>query len=144
MLTPERSQSYDSSSSYTHKTMKSAFSAIYRLAGIDRDSLRKEASSVPVVLDHPKELKLGKCIIQFQETLDRTLKELYPHLLCEYMYELATTFTEFYDACYCIEKDKETGKIVSINKSRLLLCEATAMVMTQGFQLLGIKPVTKM
>lgn len=31
------------------------------------------------------------------------------HSLCDYLYELATTFTEFYDSCYCVEKDRQTG-----------------------------------
>jgi arginyl-tRNA synthetase len=66
------------------------------------------------------------------------------HSLCEYLYELAATTTEFYDSCYCIEKDRETGKIVKVNMDRLLLLEATARVMETAFQILGIKTVVKM
>lgn len=36
------------------------------------------------------------------------------------------------------------GEIVKVNMWRLLLCEATAAVMAQGFDILGIKPVQKM
>jgi arginyl-tRNA synthetase len=60
------------------------------------------------------------------------------------MYDLATAFTEFYDVCYCIEKDRKTGEIIKVDASRLLLCEAASMVMTKGFELLGIQPVEKM
>merc|ERR1712203_91079 len=28
------------------------------------------------------------------------------HSLCDFMYEVANTFTEFYEKCYCVEKDK--------------------------------------
>ena len=43
------------------------------------------------------------------------------HTLCEYLYETANTFTEFYDNCYCIEKDKQTGKfVVVLIKQRIL------------------------
>jgi len=66
------------------------------------------------------------------------------HSLCDFLYELSTTFTEFYDACYCVEKDRTTGEVVKVNMERLLLCEATASVMAQGFQILGIKPLNKM
>ncbi|XP_062513588.1 arginine--tRNA ligase, cytoplasmic-like isoform X2 [Corticium candelabrum] len=118
--------------------------AIYRLGGIDRESLRKEAVCIPISLEHPKELKLGKCIVQFAEVVSRSISELYPHYLCDYMYELATAFTEFYDVCYCIQKDRMTGEIVKVDTSRLLLCEATAMVMAKGFDLLGIRCVEKM
>lgn len=27
------------------------------------------------------------------------------HRLCEFLYEVAVTFSEFYDNCYCIERD---------------------------------------
>jgi hypothetical protein len=37
---------------------------------------------------------------------------LTPHTLCDYLYELATTFTEFYDACYVVEKDRQTGTVM--------------------------------
>ena len=47
-------------------------------------------------------------------------------MLCEFMYEVATTFTEFYDACYCVEKDKATGEVVKVNMGRIMLCDATA------------------
>lgn len=114
------------------------------MGNVDREALRKQASHVPVSLEHPKELKLGKCLVQFPEVLSRSISELYPHYLCDYMYELATTFTEFYDVCYCIQKDRSTGEIVKVDTGRLLLCEAAAMIMAKGFDLLGIKPVEKM
>lgn len=60
------------------------------------------------------------------------------------MYELSSTFTEFYDNCYCIEKDRKTGEILKINKSRLILCEATALIMEKSFHILGIETVAKM
>ena len=52
-------------------------------------------------------------------------------------------FTEFYDNCYCVEKDK-SGKIVKVNMDRLVLCEATALIMEKCFDILNIKTVEKM
>ena len=66
------------------------------------------------------------------------------HSICDYMYELACVFTEFYDSCYCIEKDKQTGEIKSINMSRLVLCESTASVLATCFHLLGLQTIEKM
>lgn len=37
-----------------------------------------------------------------------------------------------------------SGQVVKVNKGRLLLCEATAAVMTKGFHILGIKTVERM
>lgn len=83
--------------------------SISRLANIDEATLRKEAESTEILLDHEKEWKLGKCILRFPEILLKILDDLLLHSLCDYLYELATTFTEFYDSCYCVEKDRQTG-----------------------------------
>ncbi len=118
--------------------------SIARLANVSAQQLQKAALSTAIDVSHEKELKLSKCIVQFPEVIHRVLEELYPHHLCEYLYELCTAFTEFYDVCYCVEKDRATGEILHINMSRLLLCEATAQVLDKGFYILGLEPLSKM
>lgn len=103
------------------------------------ETLKKET---PIILDHEKEWKLAKILTQFPDVIERILKDLNIHFLCEFLYQVATTFTEFYDVCYCIEKNKQ-GEIVKINTSRVLLCEATAAIMAQCFNILGIKTLQK-
>lgn len=80
------------------------------MANIDEVALRKSAETTEVILDHEKEWKLGKCILRFPEILQKILDDLLLHTLCDFLYELATTFTEFYDSCYCVEKDRRTGR----------------------------------
>lgn len=63
-------------------------------------------------------------------------------ILCLFL-QVSAVFTEFYDNCYCVEKNSE-GKIVKINFNRLILCEATASVMEKCFAILGIETVEKM
>ena len=118
--------------------------SIARLANVTEEQLQRAALDTPVDLSHEKELKLAKCIVRFPETLTRIMEDLYPHVLCEYLYELCTTFTEFYDVCYCVEKDRQTGEIVEVRMSRLLLCEATARVLDRSFYILGLEPVSRM
>ncbi|CAA2968976.1 arginine--tRNA ligase, chloroplastic mitochondrial-like isoform X2 [Olea europaea subsp. europaea] len=60
---------------------------------------------------------------------------LLPNVLCEYLYNLSEDFTRFYTNCQVVGSAEET--------SRLLLCEATAVVMRKCFHLLGITPVYK-
>lgn len=84
--------------------------SIARLANLDEATLRKAAETTEILLDHEKEWKLGKCILRFPEILQKILDDLLLHTLCDYLYELATTFTEFYDSCYCVEKDRQTGE----------------------------------
>lgn len=98
--------------------------------------------TTPIELDHEKEYKLAKVLAQFPDILNRVLKELHLHFLCDFVYLIATTFTEFYDSCYCIQKNKQ-GEVVNIITSRVLLCEATAAVMKQCFDILGINTIKR-
>ncbi|ESO84457.1 hypothetical protein LOTGIDRAFT_196660 [Lottia gigantea] len=118
--------------------------SIARLANVSEKELAEAAKSTKIELDHEKEYKLAKCILKFPEIILKLLDDLYLHTLCDYLYELTTSFTEFYDNCYCVEKDRTTGKVIKINKSRLLLCEATANVISAGFHILGINPLQRM
>ncbi|KAK1787375.1 hypothetical protein P4O66_002867 [Electrophorus voltai] len=118
--------------------------SIARLANLDEAALRKAAETCEIALDHEKEWKLGKCLLRFPEVLQKIQDDLLLHTLCDYLYELATTFTEFYDNCYCVEKDRKTGEVVKVNMWRMLLCEATAAIMAKGFDILGLTPVQRM
>jgi len=114
------------------------------VANISPQQLKEAALTTTIDVSHAKELKLSKCILRFPEVVQRVLEDLYPHFLCMYLYEVCTTFSEFYEACYCVEMDRATGKILHINMSRLLLCEATAQVLEKGFHILGLEPLSRM
>ncbi|GAB6033276.1 Arginine--tRNA ligase, cytoplasmic [Chamberlinius hualienensis] len=117
--------------------------AIARNANVTSEDLRKAAATTPVSLEHPKEWKLGKLLLRFPDVIKRILEDLYLNNLCDYLFEISSTFTEFYDSCYCVEKDPKSGE-VKVNVGRLLLCEATAAVMKKCFDILGINTVEKM
>uniref|UniRef100_A0A672LSK2 arginine--tRNA ligase n=1 Tax=Sinocyclocheilus grahami TaxID=75366 RepID=A0A672LSK2_SINGR len=118
--------------------------SIARLANIQEATLRTAAETTEVLLDYEKEWKLGKCILRFLEILQKITDDLLLHTLCDYLNELATTFTEYYDSCYCVEKGRQTGEVVKVNMWRMLLCEATAAVMAKAFDILGINQVERM
>lgn len=118
--------------------------SIARTANVSLEALKTSIQSTKIELDHPKECKLAKVLLRFPEIILSIHEDLCLHTLCDYLFELSSTFTEFYDNCYCVEKDRQTGEIVKINTSRLLLCEATAAIMSQGFHILGIRTVQKM
>lgn len=88
--------------------------SISRNAGVTPEQLKDFVKSNEIVLDDPKEWKLAKNILRFPEVLLKTLNDLLMHSICDYVYDLATTFTEFYDTCYCIEKDKQTGWVLNL------------------------------
>jgi arginyl-tRNA synthetase len=117
--------------------------SIGRKAGVTRETLLEKinAQNGIVNLDHPAESKLAKQILKFSETLLSVLDSLCLHLLCEYVYNLSTTFTEFYTECQVVEK--RNGQIESINYNRLALCEATADTIAACFKILGIRTLEK-
>jgi len=118
--------------------------SIARNAGKSREELLEHAKQNPLNLEHEAELKLAKMLLRFAEVIEEITETLQPHTLCNYLYDISTVFTFFYDNCYCIQKDRETGEIVKIHMDRLLLCEATAQVMEKCFDLLGIRTVSRM
>ena len=83
--------------------------SIARTANVSSSQIQSAAGSATIELDDAKEWKLAKLVLRFPEIIDRCVADLTPHTLCDYLYELATAFTEFYDACYVIEKNRVTG-----------------------------------
>lgn len=122
----------------------SLFRSIARTAGVDYDKLKEMTETLDLNFDaEERELKLAKCINRYADVFTRVIDELLMHFLCDYMYQLATTFTEFYDKCYCVEKNQQTGE-VKINYRRIVLCEATANVLKKSFEILGIQSLDRM
>ncbi|XP_071570039.1 arginine--tRNA ligase, cytoplasmic isoform X2 [Temnothorax nylanderi] len=117
--------------------------SIARTANITKDELRQGLREIPISLEHEKEWKLAKVLLKFPDIILGINEDLYLHPLCEFCYEISCAFTEFYDRCYCVEKN-QSGEIVKVNIGRLLLAEATALVLEKCFSLLGLKPVAQM
>ncbi|XP_063626161.1 arginine--tRNA ligase, cytoplasmic [Cydia splendana] len=117
--------------------------SIARTAQVSTEDLLAQVEKSDLKLSHEAELKLGKVLLRFPEVILKVSNDLFLHTLCEYLYEISSAFTEFYDKCYCVEKDKD-GKIVKIIYERLMLCEVTARIMEKCLSLLGIRTVSKM
>ena len=73
--------------------------SIARNANLSRKDIEAAKETTQVVLSHEKELKLGKLLLRLPEVLLKMYDDLMLHSLCEFMYDVATTFTEFYDVC---------------------------------------------
>lgn len=117
--------------------------SIARTAKVTQDELRRHARDTPISLEHEKEWKLAKVLLKFPDIILDISENMYLHPLCEFCYEISCAFTEFYDKCYCVEKN-QAGEIVKVHMGRLLLTEATAIVLEKCFVLLGLKPVSRM
>ncbi|MDF1657244.1 MAG: arginine--tRNA ligase [Verrucomicrobiales bacterium] len=106
--------------------------AIFRKLGSDFES----GGSITLTADAEKELTLK--LAQFAETVPSVLSDFRPNTLATYLYELATTYHRFWEACPVL---KEEG---AVRETSLALCELTGRVLRCGLGLLGIKTTEKM
>lgn len=113
--------------------------SIGRKAGINYADLPADA---PIVLAHESEIKLGKSLLRFAETLHLVSSQLRPNILTDYLYDLSKAFSLFYDRRRGVRViDAESD---AIRLSRLRLCDLTARTLKTGLGLLGIRTVDRM
>ncbi|MBN1437394.1 MAG: arginine--tRNA ligase [Sedimentisphaerales bacterium] len=111
--------------------------SIFRKGDIDTDQLL--ANTDVLQLDAPEELTLAKHLLRYGEIIETVVRDLRPHLLTNYLFELAQNFSSFYTNCPVLKADAE-----STITSRLLLCHQTAHTLAHGLNLLGIKTIKQM
>lgn len=107
--------------------------SIIRKSGRDIEEIKQTGQ---LHLLHPSERALGLQLIRFGEFVEDAASDLLPNVLCEYLYTLSGMFTDFYTNCKVVGSEQEV--------SRLLLCEATAVIMRECFSLLGIRPLYRL
>jgi len=90
------------------------------------------------VLTEPAELTLAKKLGQFGEVLPLVMDDYRPNLLANYLYELASTFHSFFEACPVVKSEGVT------QATRFGLCDTTARVLAKGLELLGIRAPERM
>lgn len=91
------------------------------------------AQQVPLVADHGAEQALMLALLGFGEVIEHVGATYQPHRLCGYLFDLAQTFTTFYDQCPVLAADTP-----ALRDARLALCLLTLAVLEQGLSLLGI------
>ena len=109
--------------------------SIFRKAGLDADTF-----SADICLTAAQEKTLVMKLLQFDDIVDQVAAEGYPHILCNYVYELASAYMAFYEHCPVL-KDEVAD---NIQKSRLQLCKLTSETIAKGLDLLGIEVMEKM
>jgi arginyl-tRNA synthetase len=107
--------------------------SIFRRAGADPSQI-----SGAITLSESAEKALAIKLLQFPEVIDSVATDCLPNLLCNYLFELASQFMSFYEACPVLKAVDQT------RTSRLLLCVATANTLSKGLELLGIETVDQM
>lgn len=109
--------------------------SIFRRANVVRASVRSFAPTI----SHTAERELAMRVLQFDSALWDTIEKYSPHRLCTYLYDLATSFSSFYEQCSVLKAETENERT-----SRLMLCDITARVMQSGLGVLGIEAPEQM
>jgi len=114
--------------------------AVARIHSILRkaDVTPADAATGAIHLETDAEIALARKLVGFGAALDQALEDLRPHFLCGYLFELAGTFSTFYNATKVLVDEAE------VKTSRLALCAATLQVLETGLELLGLETLERM
>ncbi|MBG2922593.1 arginine--tRNA ligase [Proteus mirabilis] len=108
--------------------------SIFKRAEIDESALTQ-----PISLTQPHEKQLALRLVQFDETITQVAREGTPHVMCAYLYDLAQSFSGFYENCPILSAEND-----NVRQSRLKLARLTARTLKQGLETLGIETVDRM
>ncbi|HEY7220137.1 MAG TPA: arginine--tRNA ligase [Candidatus Binatia bacterium] len=89
-------------------------------------------------LELPEELELVRKIIQFNDVLAESVRELEPHRMVFYLLDLAGEFHRYYNRTRVISDD------IDLSRARLLLIENVQKIIRRGLEILGVDAPLKM
>ncbi|RHW77476.1 arginine--tRNA ligase [Colwellia sp. RSH04] len=112
----------------------SRIQSIFAKANIPNDALGK------ISIIEPQEKALALKIIQLEDVIDAVISECTPNLLCNYLYELASLYMSFYEACPILKEEISE----EVKHSRLALCQLISKTLQQGLDILGIEVMERM
>ena len=119
---------------YAHARVSSIFEQAVK-SGVElgaRDAVQVER------LDLAEELELIRKMIQFNDVLEESVRELEPHRMVFYLSDLAGEFHRYYNRHRVITEDAE------LSRARLLLIENVQITIRRGLEILGIDAPLKM
>ena len=87
----------------------------------------------PILLGEPIERVLAIMILRFPETVMRAAESYKPSVLADYLYELSSAYSTFYQNVPFLKAPE------GLRESRVNLCVVVARILRQGLNLLGIE-----
>ncbi len=121
---------------YAHARIASIFEQ-GRKNGVDWSSMDLRRISVQR-LELPEEMELIRRMIQFDDVLEDSMRELEPHRMIFYLLELAGEFHRYYNRYRVISDDSE------LSQARLLLVHNVQRTIRRGLEILGVEAPMKM
>ena len=107
--------------------------SIFRQVGSSPPSSGRRSS-----IGEPQERALALHLLGFGDVVAE-VGAYEPHRLCAYLFELAQTFSAFYENCPVLKAESD-----ELRESRLSLCALVFRVMTTGLDLLGLEAPEQM
>lgn len=95
--------------------------------------------TVNVAFDHDEEIDLAKELFNYKTILAETATSYYPHLICNYAYNLTKKFNSFYNKVHILSEENEDKK-----QLKLLLVDQFSQVLKNSFEILWIEMPDKM
>jgi len=132
--------SWDAMLSFEGATAPYLQYAYTRVRSILRKADVADDFSAAIMISAEQEKQLAVKLLRFEETLQQVIKDAQPNLLCNYLYELASLFMTFYEACPILKEGVEPAE----RNSRLMLSILSAKLLAQGLDLLGIEVMERM
>lgn len=87
----------------------------------------------PILLGEPIERVLAVMVLRFPETVVRAAEGYKPSILADYLYELSSAYSTFYQNVPFLKAEE------GLRESRVRLCGVVAKLLRQGLKLLGIE-----
>jgi len=113
----------------------SRIQSIFRKAEVEPQNIQ-----AALQLEQANECSLALKLVQFSEVVEQVASECMPNALCAYLYELASEYMSFYEACPILKE----GIATEARDSRLQLCQLVARTLATGLDLLGIEVMERM
>ena len=96
-------------------------------------------TEAPLSLSEPPERQLALMLLRYPGVVADVAQTLEPHRLCTYLYDLANTYSSFYETTPVL-KAENAGQM----RARLRLCNLVRRVLADGLDLLGIEAPARM
>jgi len=111
--------------------------SIFAKAKMNDEDISKIIDTYKIKITNKKERELLLSLFKFNDVIDEILVDLALNRLCDYVYEIAVKFSEFYtdDGCTILGNEN--------TNSRLLIIELTKRFMKLCFDLLGLQPMER-
>jgi arginyl-tRNA synthetase len=109
--------------------------SILRKLNISDSDMENLIKTKEIKITEKKEKLLLVQLIKLNDVIDDVLTDLALNKLCDYVYNVAVKFSEFYEECKIAGTEQQD--------SRILILELTKRMLKLSFDLLGLKPIEK-